>query len=128
MQVFLITDACHAGALAGSKINGTQKTLAAALLNESQQVVFKVLNNDPAELARVFGRGLYRHIPGYLERAAELLGTQHYMYRRVKGLQHLFEAYNLLTNTPYPELAILQNKAAIPRTIQASALPAMKSW
>ncbi|MCB9330968.1 MAG: caspase family protein [Lewinellaceae bacterium] len=99
-----------------------RRNLAAALLNESQQVVIKVLNNDPSELAKVFGRGLYRHIPGYLDRAGELLGPQHYMYNRVKGLQHLFEAYNLLTNTPYPELVILQNKAAIPLAIQALEL------
>lgn len=99
-----------------------RRNLAAALLNESQQVVIKLLNNDPTELAKVFGRGLYRHIPAYLDRAAELLGTQHYMYNRTKGLQHLFEAYNLLTNTPYPELAILQNKEAIPLAIQALKL------
>ncbi|TNE46857.1 MAG: tetratricopeptide repeat protein [Bacteroidetes bacterium] len=91
-----------------------RRNLAAALLDESQKVVNNALQNDPAELAKIFGRGLYRHIPGYLERAAELLGESHYFFNRAKGLQYLFEAYNLLTNSPYPELVVLQKKEAIP--------------
>lgn len=99
-----------------------RRNLAAALLNEAQQIINNVLKNDPAEQARIFGRGLYRHIPESLERAAELLGSDHFMYDRVNGLQNLFRAYNLLTNTPYPELLILQNKAAIPYAQKALEL------
>ncbi|TNE46854.1 MAG: tetratricopeptide repeat protein [Bacteroidetes bacterium] len=99
-----------------------RRNLTAALMDESQQVVNNVLKNDPEELARIFGRGLYRHIPGYLERAAELLGTGHYFHDRVKGAQHLFEAYNLLTNTPYEELVVLQNREAIPLAKKALEL------
>lgn len=99
-----------------------RRNLAAALLNESQQVINNVLQNDPVELAKIFGRGLYQHVPGYMERAAELLGSNHFMYKRVKGLQYLFEAYNLVTNSPYPELVVLQKKEAIPLAEKALEL------
>lgn len=99
-----------------------RRNLAAALLNESQQVINNLLQNDPAELAKIFGRGLYQHIPGYLERAADLLGNGHFMYNGTKGMQYLFEAYNLLTNSPYPELVALQKKEAIPLVIKALEL------
>ena len=91
-----------------------RRNLAAALLDGSQDVINNTLKNDPAELAKMFGRGLYRHIPGYLDRAAGLLGEGHYIYDRVMGQKYAFEAYNILTNTPSKELFILQNQNAIP--------------
>jgi tetratricopeptide (TPR) repeat protein len=94
--------------------NRMRRNLAAALMDESQKVVNNVLKNDPDELAKMFGRGQYRHIPVQLGRAAELLGEKHYIYHRIKGLEYAFVAYNKLTNTASQELFILQNRAAIP--------------
>jgi hypothetical protein len=88
--------------------NRMRRNLAAALMDESQKVVNNVLKNDPDELAKMFGRGQYRHIPVQLGRAAELLGEKHYIYHRIKGLEYAFVAYNKLTNTASQELFILQ--------------------
>jgi tetratricopeptide (TPR) repeat protein len=93
-----------------------KRNLAAALLDESQTSLNKILANDPAELAKGFARGLYRHLPGYLGRAANLLGEKHYMYNRVIGMKYGFEAFNLMSNDNNHNLdvKIRENRLAIP--------------
>ncbi|TNE48449.1 MAG: tetratricopeptide repeat protein, partial [Bacteroidetes bacterium] len=72
-----------------------RQNYAAALQDDAQQVLYKLLEADPAVCLRVaegYQRS-YQDYPQYLERAAELLGTKHFMYRTIKARQYWFEAY-----------------------------------
>jgi tetratricopeptide (TPR) repeat protein len=99
-----------------------KRNLAAALLDESQTSLNKILANDPAELAKGFARGLYLHLPGYLGRAANLLGEKHYMYNRVIGMKYGFEAFNLMDQNHNSDVTIRQNRLAIPLAKRASKM------
>ncbi len=81
-----------------------KRNFAAALQDEAQLVVNKLLRTDPQIVDDAFaGVKKYDHIPGYLARAAEILGEQHYMYRYLKAKQHYFTSKTIREDT-YPNL------------------------
>ncbi|MBK9015491.1 MAG: caspase family protein [Saprospiraceae bacterium] len=82
------------------------RTLVAALADEAQQVVNKLLRTDPQIVDDAFpGRVRYAHLPDHLARAAEILGERHYMYRYLKCKQYYFEA-KAYSKTAYPDLPL----------------------
>jgi len=88
---------------------------AAALQDESQQALNAWLKTDIREitLSRLKRFEKYRDYARYLERAAELLGPDHYMYRSLMGRKCLFEGYmarlgNLWATDPVQGQAVLQ--------------------
>ncbi len=69
----------------------------AALVDESQQVMNRLLKTDPMVVGDMFSRTtVFEHIPGYLERAAEILGEGHFIYKNLKAKQLFFEAKTIL--------------------------------
>ena len=80
------------------------RNFVAALADEAQQVVNKLLRTDPQIVDDAFpGRVRYAHLPAYLARAAELVGEQDTMYRHLKCRQYYFEA-KTYTDKKYPDL------------------------
>jgi tetratricopeptide (TPR) repeat protein len=77
-----------------SKLHGAMtRNLAAALQNEAQVVINQMLLTDPQILDDVFSPvSKYDHLPAWLARAAELLGTKHYMYRYLKAREYFFRS------------------------------------
>ncbi len=79
------------------KLHGIMKrNLATALQDESQQAINAWLRADEEEMAaRTRGDLKYTKFVRYLEKAAELLGEQHYMYRTLKAKQYYFDAVDI---------------------------------
>ncbi|MBL7797682.1 MAG: caspase family protein [Saprospiraceae bacterium] len=77
-----------------SRLQGIMKrNLATALQDESQQAINAYLRSDEEELAaRSRGESRYRKFVNYLEKATELLGSDHYMYKTLKAKQYYFDA------------------------------------
>jgi tetratricopeptide (TPR) repeat protein len=71
------------------------RNYAAALQDDAQQVMNNWLEGDVVEtfLSKTNQAEKYRLYPYYLERAAELLGSDHYMYPTLKARQLYFEGY-----------------------------------
>ena len=77
-----------------------RRKLAAALMDEGQLVINKILNDDQREIENAEGyqsQSQYRHLPGYFARAAEILGERHYVYNNIKAKELYFRSrlYNL---------------------------------
>lgn len=72
-----------------------RRNYAAALQDESQQALNAWLKTDIREitLSRLNRFKKYQHYARYLERAAELLGPDHYMYRGLQARKSLFEGF-----------------------------------
>jgi tetratricopeptide (TPR) repeat protein len=75
-----------------------KRNYAAALQDEAQQSINIWLNANVNKLACLDITLNMAPIPLQLERAAELLGPQHYMYNTIKARQYLFEGYVLNMN------------------------------
>jgi tetratricopeptide (TPR) repeat protein len=76
-----------------------KRNYAAALQDDAQQVINLMLKSDIEEnlISNSKQRSLkYATYPKYLERASELLGPQHYMYRSLKARKCYFEG-NILS-------------------------------
>ncbi len=76
------------------RLHGIMKrNLATALQDESQQAINAYLRGDEEEFAaRTRGELRYTKFVRYLEKAAELLGEKHYMYKSLKAKQYYFDA------------------------------------
>ncbi|MCK6694748.1 MAG: tetratricopeptide repeat protein [Thermoanaerobaculia bacterium] len=72
-----------------------RRNYAAALQDESQQALNAWLQTDIREitLSRLNRFKKYQHYARYLERAAELLGPDHYMYRGLQARKSLYEGF-----------------------------------
>ena len=70
-----------------------RRNYAAALQDDAQQVLNIILKSGLTEkvLKNVEASVIYKHYPDYLERAAELLGAEHYMYQLLQARKHFFE-------------------------------------
>lgn len=70
-----------------------KRNYAAALQNDAQQSINALLKIEVEEVVQAENELLrrYRNFPRELERSAELLGPQHYMYKNLKARQRLFE-------------------------------------
>lgn len=73
-----------------------RRNLAAALQDEPQQALNALLENDPYEGNNwQYHPEKYAQYPAYLQRAIELLGEQHYMFRSLMSKKRYFEGYNI---------------------------------
>ena len=89
-----------------------RRNYAAALQDDAQQVMNKLLKSDLKEysLSQTATTEKNRHYPRYLERAAELLGPQHYMYPVLQARKHFFQG-DLLLLSKYSRDEVLGEKA-----------------
>ncbi len=71
-----------------------KRNYAAALQDDAQQVLNTLLNNGLTSefLTDKKANKIYRNYPAYLDRAAQLLGKDHYMYRTLQARKYYFEA------------------------------------
>lgn len=71
-----------------------RRNYAAALQDDAQQVLNTMLKSGLTSeiLSGEKAAYIYRHYPAYLERAAELLGSEHYMFADLKARRHYFES------------------------------------
>lgn len=100
------TQLIHEAALA--PLHGfMRRNYAAALQDDAQQVMNKWLKVDIQEVARSTKSRLdkYKNYPRYLERAAELLGNQHYMYPVLQARKHFFQGNLLALSNRRPDVA-----------------------
>ena len=69
------------------------RNYAAALIDDSQQSINAIMASSTAEITQSYVKRLnqYRTFPRQLERAAEILGPKHYMYKSLISRQKLFE-------------------------------------
>lgn len=83
---------------------GTMKRkLAAALIEEGQSIINKVLKTDPDVLDNIWAnRVRYDHLPSYFQRATEILGENHYAYRDLKAKEYYFKAMTIRKEN-YPD-------------------------
>lgn len=73
-----------------------KRTLAAALQDEAQQAVNEYVVSPAKELKRRWENDPdYEKYPNYLDRAAELTGTQSYFFSDLKSKAHYFHGLNL---------------------------------
>ncbi|TNE56483.1 MAG: tetratricopeptide repeat protein [Bacteroidetes bacterium] len=73
-----------------------RRNLAASLQDEAQQAINDYLSAEPAELDRRWTYdNRYEHFPEYLERAAEVLGQDHPLYKDLMARAHYFAGLNL---------------------------------
>lgn len=72
-----------------------RRNYAAALQDDAQQVLNKLLKSDPSENSKtlISINAQYGTYPENLRRAAELLGKQHYMYNELLARSYWFEGY-----------------------------------
>lgn len=72
-----------------------RRNLAAALQDEAQQAINDYLKANPAELRKRWGFSeRYERFPEYLDKAADLLGESHVLYKNLKARAHYFTALN----------------------------------
>lgn len=73
-----------------------KRNLAAKLQDESQQAINAFLRSDNEEIAAITrGEAKYSKFVRYLEKATELLGSKHYMYKTLKAKQYYFEGLDI---------------------------------
>lgn len=73
-----------------------RRNLAAAFQDEAQKAINDYLASDPEELRKRWGHdSRYEHFPTYLEKAAEILGENHYLYKTLKAREIYFRGLNL---------------------------------
>jgi Caspase domain/Tetratricopeptide repeat len=85
-------------------LHGSMKRkLAAALMDEGQTILNKVLQTDPQVLDNIWANRVhYDHLPAYFERAAEILGEKHYVWRDLKAKEFYFRAMTMRKEN-YPD-------------------------
>ena len=85
-----------------SPLHATMKRYyAAALQDEAQQAMNTWLKADVQQLQCIGHTFKLKDIPRQLDRAAELLGKDHYMFQTLKARKKLFEGIVLNFNNPY---------------------------
>ena len=84
-----------------------KRNYAAALQDDAQQALNGWLKDDIREIAlsRKSRKDKYRDYPRYLDRAAELLGRQHYMYPILQARKHFFQGKLLALAKQQPDPA-----------------------
>ncbi len=80
------------------------RNFAAALIDEVQQAINALLDNDPYEANNwQYRPEKYSRYPDYLQRAIELLGENHYLYRSLMSKKRYFEGYNVAKTLAFLE-------------------------
>ena len=73
-----------------------RRNLAAALQDEAQKAINDYLEANPVELRKRWSYDdRYQQFPEYLDKAAELLGPDHFMYANLKARELYFSGLNL---------------------------------
>jgi Tfp pilus assembly protein PilF len=82
----------------GSLLNYIKHNYAAALQDDAQATLLSIINPDYRNITRskIAKTGLYKKYPEYLERAASLLGQNHFMFKSIKARQFFFEGLLML--------------------------------
>ncbi len=76
--------------------NSMRRNFAAALQDDAQQAINAYLLSSPGELQKRWaGDSSYEKYPKLLQRAAELLGSEHYMYNYLLSSRYYFEGLSL---------------------------------
>ncbi len=72
-----------------------KRNFAAALQDDSQQALNRLLKNDLIEATKSAQTKYneYKNFPAYLTRAAQLLGESHYFYPELMARKNIFEGY-----------------------------------
>ncbi len=82
------------------------RNFAAALMDEGQQVINRFLKTDPETVDNIWANPIkYDHIPAQMQRAAELLGERHYVYKNLKAKEYFFLAKQT-RKANYPNLSL----------------------
>lgn len=83
--------------------NHMKRNYAAALQDEAQQFLNTAMVSDETNLnIRVFlDRSLYARFANYFNRAADLLGRSHYMYKNLKAKEFLFKGGAEYLKSPF---------------------------
>ncbi len=81
--------------------NAMRRNYAAALQDDAQQSLNAILRSDPYELGK--NPDSYDKYSDYLNRAVEILGPQHYMFKSLKSKQGYFKA-KTFHQINYPDL------------------------
>ena len=82
-----------------------KRNFAAALQNDAQQVVNSFLKSDPGMfLTRQSYFTKFQPYARYLERAAELLGPEHYMYAALQARKAFFEGFLMVESSRNPDV------------------------
>lgn len=92
----------------GPLLNSMKRNYAAALQDDAQQIMNKLLQSELMELSLSVraANEKYNAYPEYLDRAAELLGTGHYMHPFLKARKYFFEAYLKLLSNKHKDLNV----------------------
>jgi len=98
-----------------------RRNLAAALQDEAQQAINDYVGASPEELRRRWSFDeRYERFPSYLEKAAEVLGSDHFMYHDLKTKELYFSGLNLRLKGEreqdtalYEQALILQEQALL---------------
>ncbi|MBK7245336.1 MAG: tetratricopeptide repeat protein [Saprospiraceae bacterium] len=103
-----------------TKLHSTLKrNYAAALQDEAQQVMNTMLKNGfTTEITSgIPVTELYKNYPAYLERASELLGEKHYLYRSLQARKYFFNGKIQKTREASKEnyLLALQKQSDLPQ-------------
>ena len=86
-----------------------RRNYAAALQDDAQMVINKWLKSDLSEFtySKKATTEKYRTFPKQIERAATLLGEQHYMYPVLQARKHLFEGWLLFLSISNPDKELI---------------------
>lgn len=77
--------------------NGMRNDLAVTLQDEAQKAISEYLNADPREMRKRWdlNTSRYQLYPKYLEKAAELLGPNHFSYKQIKVKECYFTGLSI---------------------------------
>lgn len=105
-------------------------SLAAAMQEDAQKAISDYLSADPREMRRRWGLddSRYRLYPQYLEKAAELLGKDNFMYSQLKAREYYFTGLNLRLQGERNDFDTLLFKAAIPFQEKTLALDSTAAY
>ncbi|MBK6995456.1 MAG: caspase family protein [Lewinellaceae bacterium] len=109
-----------------------KRRLAAALIEEGQTIVNKVLQTDPQVLDNIWANRVnYDHLPAYFERAAEILGEKHYIWRDLKAKEFYFRAMTVRMEN-YPdssaEWITKEKQQLLQRALDVDSTMAVAQW
>lgn len=105
--------------------NLMRNDLAAAFQEEVQKAIKDYLSADPREMRRRWGLddSRYRLYPDYLQKAAELLGTEHFSYSSLKAREFYFTGLNLRLQGERSKLTVEKDSLfMIAKTFQEKTL------
>lgn len=106
-----------------------RRSLAAGLQDEAQQAINDYLVSAPQEMARRWKLSdAYKTYPGYLGKAAELLGADNFQYAGLRARQAYFEGLNLRLQADQTEMRDSLLQLAIQKQEQALELDSLAAY